>query len=89
MPATLPDSPSLGAGLRVVPSGAALAADIEGVDLGAPLDAAAVEAIKRAWADHSVLRFRGQRLDDAHLMAFSEHFGTLDGVPIASVNPNE
>jgi taurine dioxygenase len=89
MPASLPDPSSRSAGVRVVPSGAALAADIEGVDLSGPLDAATVEAIRRAWADHAVLRFRGQRLDDAHLMAFSEHFGTLDGVPIASVNPNE
>jgi taurine dioxygenase len=81
-------SSSAAATLRIVPSGSALAADIEGVDLNAPLDAATMAAIKQAWNDHSVLRFRGQHLDDAHLMAFSEHFGTLDGVPIAAGHAN-
>jgi taurine dioxygenase len=43
-----------------------------------------VAAIKRAWGDHLVLRFRGQRLGDEDLMRFSRQFGELDWAPIAA-----
>ena len=68
--------------VRVRPTGAALGADIEGVDLAQPLSAEIVGAIKQAWSDHLVLRFRGQLLDDDQLMRFSAHFGELDWAPI-------
>ncbi len=68
--------------VTVRPTGAALAADIEGVDLSQPLPPATVAAIKQAWADHLVLRFRGQRLDDDQLMRFSAVFGELDLAPV-------
>ncbi|MGE0724299.1 MAG: TauD/TfdA dioxygenase family protein [Alphaproteobacteria bacterium] len=68
--------------LRVVPSGGPLAADIEGIDLSRPVSGADQAAIERAWADHLVLRFRGQRLTDEHLIAFSSRFGELDRAPI-------
>jgi taurine dioxygenase len=77
---------------RVVvrPSGAALAADIEGVDLAQPLAPETMAAIRQAWADHLVLRFRGQRLSDDDLMRFSRQFGELDWVPIAAAGtPHE
>lgn len=68
--------------VRVQPTGAALGADIEGVDLSRELSAETVNTIKRAWANHLVLRFRGQRLDDDQLMRFSAHFGELDWAPV-------
>lgn len=68
--------------LTVRPSGEALAADIEGVDLSRSLPLATVEAIKKAWSDHLVLRFRGQKLDDDQLMRFSALFGDLDLAPV-------
>ena len=68
--------------VTVRPTGAALAADIEGVDLSQPLPPATVAAIKQAWAAHLVLRFRGQRLDDDQLMRFSALFGELDLAPV-------
>ena len=68
--------------VTVRPTGAALGADIDGVDLAQPLAPAAVEAIKQAWADHLVLRFRGQHLDDDQLMRFSALFGELDLAPV-------
>ncbi|WP_135466499.1 TauD/TfdA dioxygenase family protein [Crenalkalicoccus roseus] len=71
-----------GAGVHVTPSGAALAADVTGLDFSKPLSANTMEAVKRAWADHLVLRFRGVSLTDEALMAFSRHFGTLDRAPI-------
>ena len=45
-----------------------------------------VAAIKQAWGDHLVLRFRGQSLTDDDLMRFSRQFGELDWAPIAATN---
>ena len=72
--------------VRVQPTGAALGADIEGVDLAQPLSAEIVGAIKQAWSDHLVLRFRGQLLDDDQLMRFSAHFGELDWAPVIAAS---
>jgi taurine dioxygenase len=73
----------------VTPTGAALGADIGGVDLRQTLDDAAFAAIERAWMDHLVLRFRGQQLDDDQLMRFSARFGTLDRAPIQAAATSE
>ena len=67
--------------LEVVPTGAALGAELRGVDLRA-LDDRTFEEIYRAWLDHSVVLFRDQHLGDADLIAFSRRFGTLDQAPI-------
>jgi taurine dioxygenase len=67
--------------IRVIPSGRALAADIEGVDLRLPLADEALQEIQDAWTRHLVLRFRGQRLSDPQLEAFSARFGVLDRAP--------
>jgi taurine dioxygenase len=72
--------------LRVRPSGAALTADVEGVDLSGPLSPELVAAIKKAWGDHLVLRFRDQSLSDEDLMSFSRQFGELDWAPVAATN---
>lgn len=68
--------------ITVIPTGAALGADIAGVDLSHPLDDSAFRAIEAAWHRHLVLRFRGQRLDDPALLAFARRFGELDKAPI-------
>jgi taurine dioxygenase len=68
--------------VRVRPTGAALGADVEGVDLAQDLSAETLAAIKEAWGDHLVLRFRGQLLDDEALMRFSSGFGELDWAPV-------
>jgi taurine dioxygenase len=72
--------------VRVRPTGAALAADIEGVDLADALSPETMAAIKAAWGDHLVLRFRGQSLSDDDLMRFSRHLGELDWAPVAAAN---
>ena len=72
--------------VRVRPTGAALGADIEGADLARPLSAETVGAIKQAWSDHLVLRFRSQRLDDEQLMQFSAYFGELDWAPVIAAS---
>ena len=67
--------------IDIHPLGAAIAADVAGVSL-TKLSDAACRAIEQAWADHPVLRFRGQSLTDADLMSFSRRLGKLDRVPI-------
>ena len=70
--------------IEVMPTGAALGADIRGVDLSQPLDDATFAAVHRAWLDHLVLRFRGQKLTLDQLEAFSRRFGPLDKAPITA-----
>ncbi len=67
--------------IEVRPTGALLGADILGVDLSQPLSTAEYGAIRGAWMQHLVLRFRGQRLNDDQLMACSANFGALDRNP--------
>ncbi len=72
---TRPAMANTTATLEVVPSGAALAAEIRGIDLSAPVPDEVKAALRRAWADHLVLLIRGQTLDDEQLLAFSGIFG--------------
>jgi taurine dioxygenase len=44
-------------GIQVKPTGQACGAEIRGVDLTAPLDAATIKEIKTAWQEHHVLIF--------------------------------
>jgi taurine dioxygenase len=67
--------------IQVIPTGAALAAEIRDVDLRR-IDDSGFAAIHRAWLDHLVVLFRGQDLNDDDLIAFSRRFGDLDLAPI-------
>ena len=67
--------------ITVTPTGAALGAEVGGIDLRR-IDDADFAAIHRAWLDHLVLLFRGQTLNDDDLIAFSRRFGELDFAPI-------
>jgi taurine dioxygenase len=67
--------------VTTIPSGKALGAEIQGVDLRT-IEANDFACIYRAWLDHSVLLFRGQNLTDEDLIAFSERFGDLDWAPV-------
>jgi taurine dioxygenase len=67
--------------LKETPISSVIGAEISGVDL-ARLDDAAFAAIHAAWVRHAVLLFRGQRLSDDDLIAFSRRFGALDWAPV-------
>jgi taurine dioxygenase len=67
------------AAIQVVPTGT-VGAEVRGIDLSRA-GAGEVGAIKDAWYRHDVLVFRGQRLSDDDLLAFSRHFGALDPPP--------
>ena len=56
----------------------ALGAEVAGVDVSRPLDAASFAAIRAAWLEHLVLRIRSQLLNDPQLLEFSKGFGELD-----------
>ena len=70
----------------IQPTGGALGADVHGVDLSKPVSDATFEKILKAWGDHLVLRFSGQKLDDPTLLKFSARFGELDKAPIAAAH---
>jgi len=67
--------------VEVIPTGAALGAEVRGVDLR-DLDDVAFARVLQAWHDHSVVLVRDQTLSDQELIAFSRRFGDLDWAPI-------
>jgi taurine dioxygenase len=67
--------------IDIVPTGAALGAEVRGIDLTS-LDDAQFAAFKRAWHRHAVLLVRGQTLGDQDLIVFSRRFGDLDWAPV-------
>jgi len=64
--------------LEVKKLGEALGAEIRGLDLSRPLEEQTFKEIREAWLEHLVLRFRGQKLTDPQVLAFSRNFGELD-----------
>ena len=64
--------------MDVVPTGAALGAEIRGVDLARPLDAPSFAAIERAFSEHGVIFFRRQRITPAQQVAFTRRFGEIE-----------
>ena len=67
--------------MTVIPSGAALGAEIQNVELKSLSDQDFNE-IHRAWLDHLVILFRHQQLGVEDLIAFSRRFGDLDWAPV-------
>ena len=60
---------------QVVPAKAALGAEVRGLDLK-QLDDATFAQLHRAWLDHLMLVFRGQKLDARDLVKLVHRFGT-------------
>ena len=71
---------------EILPTGAALGAEVRGLDISKPLSESEVAALKEAWADHIVLLFHGQKLTDDDLIRFSRHFGDLDIAPASATD---
>ncbi len=67
--------------MTVIPSGAALGAEIQNVDLK-NLSDQEFSQIHHAWLDHLVILFRRQQLALEDLIAFSRRFGELDWAPV-------
>ena len=64
--------------VHVIPTGAALGAEIRGVDLAGPIDAAAFAAIERAFDEHGVIFFRDQHITPPQQVAFTRRFGDIE-----------
>ena len=60
---------------ETIPSGAALGAEIRGINLVGRIPETVASALKDAWHEHLVLLFRDQELDDGSLLAASNLFG--------------
>src|SRR6266705_4701715 len=71
--------------ITVSPFAAGLGADIGGVDIRAPLSTADRDAIRTAWLDNLVLRFREQKMEDEQHMEFTRQFGELEFNPGALI----
>ncbi len=61
--------------------GAGCGAEIVGVDIRRPLVAEDRDAIRAAWLQHLVLRFRNQPMSDQEHMEFTRQFGELEFNP--------
>jgi len=79
-----PETKGVNCMLEVRQLGAAVGAEIHGVDLSLPLDSASIDAIRSAFVAHIVLLFRGQSLPPAAQIAFTEHFGAVEPHPLSS-----
>ena len=67
--------------IEIVPFEAGCGAEIRGIDIREKLSNADCDAIRAAWLQHLVLRFREQPMDDAQHMAFTGQFGALEFNP--------
>ena len=63
------------ANLQVVPSGAAVGAEIRGIDLSQPVPEETKSRLREAWADHGVLLWRDQKLPDISFLEAAAIFG--------------
>lgn len=68
--------------IEISPIAGALGAEIEGVDLGHPLDPGTVATIRQALLDHLVIFFRDQDLTPDAYMTFARSLGTPVKYPL-------
>ena len=64
--------------VEVIPAGAALGAEIRGVDLSRTLDDATFAAIEEAYDNHGVIYFREQNVTPQQQVAFTRRFGEIE-----------
>ena len=64
--------------IEIIPTGAAVGAEISGVDLAQPLDDTSFATIERAYNEHGVIFFRDQRITPPQQVAFTRRFGEIE-----------
>jgi alpha-ketoglutarate-dependent 2,4-dichlorophenoxyacetate dioxygenase len=64
--------------LSITPLHPHIGAEIAGLDLGRPIDAATVDALRRAIDQYAVLVFHDQQINDRQLHDFAARFGELE-----------
>lgn len=55
-----------------------LGVEVNGIDMTSALDADTANSIRDLWRRHGLLLFRGQQLEEEHLIAFSRNLGPLE-----------
>jgi taurine dioxygenase len=60
--------------LEIIPTGAALAAEVRGLDLSEPMDDRTFAMVEHAYDEHGVLFFRDQRITPEQQVAFTCRF---------------
>ena len=63
--------------LEVIPLSKHIGAELRGLDLSKPLSEADVAAINKAWLDHIVILFRGQKLTQEDQLRLTSYFGEV------------
>jgi len=76
------------ADITVTPAGAALGAQVTGLDLSRPLDGETVAAIRKAWLEHLVLAFPDQPMSHDDLERFTCCFGDFGEDPFIAPLPD-
>lgn len=61
--------------IEVIPTGAALGAELRGLDLTQDIPVETAETLKRLWAEHMVLLIRGQPLEKTRLLEVADMLG--------------
>jgi taurine dioxygenase len=64
--------------LEIIPAGAALGAEIRGVDLAQPLGDNVFAEIEHAYDEYGVIFFRDQRIAPEQQVAFTRRFGAIE-----------
>ena len=64
-----------GNGLQIVPTGAAVGAEVRGIDLSQPISDTAAAALRAAWLEHIVLLFRDQTMTPEQYLRAASVFG--------------
>jgi taurine dioxygenase len=64
--------------IEVIPTGAAVGAEIRGVNLAAPINGPVFGEIERAYNEYGVIFFRDQRITPAQQVAFTRRFGEIE-----------
>src|ERR1700730_18866352 len=64
--------------IEIIPTGAALGAEIRGVDLAGSIGDETFAAIERAYYDHAVIFFRDQHITPPQQVAFTRRFGEIE-----------
>lgn len=64
--------------IEIIPTGAAVGAEIRGIDLARPLDDASFATIEKAYNEHGVIFFRDQSITPPQQVAFTRRFGEIE-----------
>src|SRR5258708_186543 len=76
--------PAMETGMEVRALTPVFGAEIVGLDISRPLEAATFGRIREIWLAHSLLLIREQTLDEAALVRFSRGFGRLEAPPASA-----